>query len=225
MKVILIRNEDKPSPSKGRGLKTYQEARLQNTENLRKLVVDAAAAILQEEGPEAVTVRRVSQKMGCSTKIIYNLFVNKEGLAQQLYLEGCKLLARRFEEVPLSSDLLQHLLDLGEAFWQFGQDYTSYYKLMFGGAFAEFKPDAESMQGTMTAISRLQILISNAQQQGQISDQEETGTLVSTIWASLHGVIHLYMGGFLADVNAAHTVYKQTMDLMSQSLFAVSKPD
>lgn len=220
MKVILISNEDKPSPSTGRVLKTYQEARLQNTENLRKLVVDAAAAILQEEGPEAVTVRRVSQKMGCSTKIIYSLFVNKEGLAQQLYLEGCKLLAQRFEEVPQSSDLLQHLLDLGEAFWQFGQEYTSYYKLMFGGAFAEFKPDAESMQGTMTAMSRLLILISTAQQQGQISDKEETQTIVSTIWASLHGVIHLYMGGFLGDADAAHAVYKQTMALLSRSLFA-----
>lgn len=225
MKVILISKEDKPSPSTGRALKTYQEARRQNTENLRKLVVDAAAAILQEEGPEAVTVRRVSQKMGCSTKIIYSLFINKEGLAQQLYLEGCKLLAKRFDEVPPSSDLMQHLLDLGEAFWQFAQDYTSYYKLMFGGAFAEFKPDAESMQGTMTAIRRLLILISTAQQQGQISDQEDTGTLVSTIWASLHGVIHLYMGGFLGDVNAAHTIYKQTMDLMSRSLFAANKPD
>ncbi|AIQ61589.1 transcriptional regulator [Paenibacillus borealis] len=217
-------NEDKSAPSTGRALKTYQEARLQNTENLRKLVVDAAAAILQEEGPEAVTVRRVSQKMGCSTKIIYSLFVNKEGLAQQLYLEGCKLLARRFEEVPPSSDLLQHLLDLGEAFWQFGQDNTSYYKLMFGGAFAEFKPDAESMQGTMTAISRLLILISTAQQQGQISNQIETGTLVGSIWSSLHGVIHLYMGGFLGDVEAAHSVYKQTMVLLAQSLFAASRP-
>nr|WP_232231514.1 TetR/AcrR family transcriptional regulator [Paenibacillus sp. HW567] len=201
-------------------MKTYQEARLQNTENLRKLVVDAAAVILQEEGPEAVTVRKVSQKMGCSTKIIYSLFVNKEGLAQQLYLEGCKLLAERFEEVQPSSDLLRHLLDLGEAFWQFGQDYTSYYKLMFGGAFAEFKPDEQSMQGTLTAIRRLLILISTAQQEGQISDQEEAGTLVSTIWASLHGVIHLYMGGFLGDADAAHTVYKQTMALLSQSLFA-----
>ncbi|WP_340026418.1 TetR/AcrR family transcriptional regulator [Paenibacillus sp. FSL K6-1096] len=222
MKVILIFNEDKSPPSTGRTIKTYQEARLQNTENLRKHVVDAAAVILQEEGPEAVTVRRVSQKMGCSTKIIYSLFVNKEGLAQQLYLEGCKLLARRFEEVPPSADLRQHLLDLGEAFWQFGQDYSSYYKLMFGGAFAEFKPDAESMQGTMTALSRLLVLISTAQQQGQISDQEETGTLVGTIWASLHGVIHLYMGGFLGDALAAHAVYKQTMALLSQALFTSS---
>lgn len=218
--MILIDNEDKSTPATGRTLKTYQEARLQNTENLRKLVVDAAAAILQEEGPEAVTVRRVSQRMGCSTKIIYSLFVNKEGLAQQLYLEGCKLLARRFEEVPPSAELREHLLDLGEAFWQFGQDYTSYYKLMFGGAFAEFKPDAESMQGTLTAIHRLLVLISTAQEQGQISDQEETGALVSTIWASLHGVIHLYMGGFLGDAAAAHAVYKQTMALLSQALFA-----
>lgn len=170
-------------------------------------------------------MRRVSQRMGCSTKIIYSLFVNKEGLAQQLYLEGCKLLAQRFEEVPASSDLLQHLLDLGEAFWQFGQDYSSYYKLMFGGAFAEFKPDAESMQGTMTAISRLWVLISTAQQQGQIPSQEETATLVGTLWASLHGVIHLYMSGFLGDTVAAHTVYRQTMELLSRALFAASLPD
>ncbi|WP_206105831.1 hypothetical protein [Paenibacillus amylolyticus] len=81
------------------------------------------------------------------------------------------------------------------------------------------------MQGTMTAIHRLLILISTAQKQGQISGQKETETLVSTIWASLRGVIHLHMGGFLGDVKAAHNVYKQTMNLMSQSLFAVFKPD
>ncbi|XOJ03398.1 hypothetical protein ACMX2M_30110 [Paenibacillus polymyxa] len=43
------------------------------------------------------------------------------------------MLAKRLEEVPPSSGFLQHLLDLGEAFWQFAQDYTSYYKPMFGG--------------------------------------------------------------------------------------------
>ncbi|TXK72234.1 TetR/AcrR family transcriptional regulator, partial [Paenibacillus sp. N3.4] len=130
--------QDISSNTNSRVLKTYQEARLQNTENLRKLVVDAAATLLQEEGPEAVTVRKVAQKMDCSTKIIYSLFVNKEGLAQQLYLEGCKLLANEFEGTPQTADPIQHFLNLGEAFWQFGQRYSSYYKLMFGGAFANF---------------------------------------------------------------------------------------
>ncbi|MDQ0891182.1 hypothetical protein QFZ81_006270 [Paenibacillus sp. V4I9] len=48
-------DQDNSVNTNTRVLKTYQEARLQNIENLRKLVVDAAATLLQEEGPEAVS--------------------------------------------------------------------------------------------------------------------------------------------------------------------------
>lgn len=54
-----------------------QETRMQHSENLRQNIVHAAAALLQEHGPEAVTVRRVAERMECSTKIIYNLFGKK----------------------------------------------------------------------------------------------------------------------------------------------------
>lgn len=201
-----------------RVLKTYKEARLENTEALRRLVVDAAATLLQEEGPEAVTVRKVAQKMDCSTKIIYSLFVNKEGLAQQLYLEGCKLLANQFEEAPQAADPVQQLLYLGDAFWQFGQHYSSYYKLMFGGAFADFKPDEESLNGTATAMRQLMALLRHAEEQGRIPAQYDTESAVRTVWASLHGVIHLYMGGHLGDVQSAHAVYKQTLSMIVSSL-------
>ncbi len=215
----MMSGKDISSNEHSRVLKTYQEARLQNIENLRKLVVDAAATILQEEGPEAVTVRKVSQKMGCSTKIIYSLFVNKEGLAQQLYLDGCKLLANEFEGTPKAANPAQHLLHLGEAYWQFGQRYSSYYKLMFGGAFADFKPDEESMNGTATAMRQLLSVISNAQEQGLIPGQYGTESVVRIFWASLHGVIHLYIGGHLGDVQSAHAIYKQTLSLIVSSLF------
>ncbi|MDQ0059906.1 TetR/AcrR family transcriptional regulator [Paenibacillus harenae] len=211
-------DQDNSVNTNTRVLKTYQEARLQNIENLRKLVVDAAASLLQEEGPEAVTVRKVAQKMDCSTKIIYSLFVNKEGLAQQLYLEGCKLLANEFEGTPQAADPVQHLLNLGETFWQFGQRYSSYYKLMFGGAFADFKPDEESLHGTVTAMRQLLTLISNAQEQGLIPGQYDTESVVRIVWASLHGVIHLYMGGHLGDVQSAHAVYRKTLSMIVSSL-------
>ncbi len=205
-----------------RELKTYQEARLQNTENLRKLVVDAAATILQEEGPEAVTVRKVSQKMGCSTKIIYSLFVNKEGLAQQLYLDGCKIMAREFEATPALADPREHLLALGETYWQFAQRYTSYYKLMFGGAFGDFKPDEESLQGTVTAMRQLIYVVGSAQQQGLLSASAPADTveIVRLVWGALHGVIHLQMGGHLGDVPSAYATYQQTLSLLSSTLFA-----
>ncbi|MFD0682176.1 MULTISPECIES: TetR/AcrR family transcriptional regulator [unclassified Paenibacillus] len=211
-------DQDISSNANTRKLKTYQEARLQNIENLRKLVVDAAATLLQEEGPESVTVRKVSQKMGCSTKIIYSLFVNKEGLAQQLYLDGCKLLANEFEGTPQAADPAQQMLNLGETFWQFGQRYSSYYKLMFGGAFADFKPDEESMHGTVTAMRQLLTVISNAQEKGLIPEQYDTDSVIRIFWASLHGVIHLYIGGHLGDVQSAHAVYRQTLSLIVSSL-------
>ncbi|AJY74703.1 TetR/AcrR family transcriptional regulator [Paenibacillus beijingensis] len=212
-------DQDSSSKKNTRKLKTYQEARLQNIENLRKLVVDAAATLLQEEGPENVTVRKVAQKMDCSTKIIYSLFVNKEGLAQQLYLDGCKLLADEFEGTPHADDPAQHLLNFGETFWQFGQQYSSYYKLMFGGAFADFKPDEESMHGTVTAMRQLMTVISHAQEQGLIPGPYDTETVIRIFWGSLHGVIHLYMGGHLGDVQSAHTVYRHTLTLVVGSLF------
>lgn len=210
--------QDISSNANTRILKTYQEARLQNIENLRKLVVDAAATLLQEEGPEAVTVRKVAQKMDCSTKIIYSLFVNKEGLAQQLYLEGCKILANEFERTPQAANPVQYLLNIGETYWNFGQRYSSYYKLMFGGAFADFKPDEESLHGTVTAMRQLLTLISNAQEQGLIPGKYDTESVVRIVWASLHGVIHLYMGGHLGDVQSAHAVYMQTLSLLVGSL-------
>ncbi|AKG34114.1 TetR/AcrR family transcriptional regulator [Paenibacillus durus] len=202
-----------------RKLKTYQEARLQNIENLRKLVVDAAATLLQEEGPEAVTVRRVADKMDCSTKIIYSLFVNKEGLAQQLYLEGCKILADEFEGTPQAADPAQYLLNFGETFWEFGQRYSSYYKLMFGGAFADFKPDEESIHGTVTAMQQLLTVINNAQEQVLIPGPYDAESVVRIFWASLHGVIHLYMGGHLGDVESAYSIYRNTLSLIVSSLF------
>lgn len=210
-------NRAEAAPKK---VKTYQEARLQNTANLRQLVVDAAAIILQEEGPEAVTVRKVAQRMDCSTKIIYSLFANKEGLAQQLYLDGCKILSNEFESTSQSEDLQQYLMNLAEVYWEFGQRHTSYYKLMFGGAFADFKPDEQGMKGTVTAMRRLLSVIVSAQEKGLIAGDSTPELIVGTIWSSLHGVIHLYIGGHLGSVAAAHAVYEQTVFQLASSLFA-----
>jgi hypothetical protein len=133
-------------------------------------------------------------------------------------LEGCKILASEFEKTPESADPSQYFYNIGETYWQFGQRYPGYYKLMFGGAFADFKPDEESLQGTITAMRQLLILFSSAQEQGLLPRQYDTEAVVSIAWASLHGVIHLYFGGHLGDVQSAHAVYTKTLTLLVSSL-------
>ncbi|WP_408893255.1 TetR/AcrR family transcriptional regulator [Paenibacillus taichungensis] len=200
---------------------TFQEARLQHSENLRQNIVHAAASLLQEHGPEAVTVRRVAERMECSTKIIYNLFGKKEGLAKYLYMEGCSLLSQSFESVPQQASFENYFRDLAYAYWDFGITQSSFYQLMFGGSFAEFKPDAESLQGTATALKQITSLVASSIEQGMLKENDLL-LAVRMIWAPLHGVIHLYLGGHIETEEAAKRLYDHTLSMVILSLVGVS---
>lgn len=196
---------------------TYQETKLQHIEELKQNAKEAAAILLQEHGPEAVTMRRIADKMGCSTKIIYNLFGSKEGLARQLFVDGCKLLAQSFDSIPEQPDLQQYLMEIGQAYWTFAQVYPSYYKLMYGGAFTEFKPDEESMIGTQTAMQQFMNVIEQAIGNNLIKEKDPM-QVIQTIWASLHGVIHLYMGGHLESEASAKSLYDHILSSLVLTL-------
>ena len=194
------------------------EARLQNDKNLKQSVVEAAATILQEYGPEAVTVRRVADSMDCSTKIIYSLFGSKDGLAKYLYLEGCKLLAETFAAVPKQENLGNYLRDLGHAYWSFGLNNSSYYKMMFGGAIS-FKQDEESLQGSVTALQQVMNLLEEASRRELIKVDDLSLTTLK-IWASLHGVIHLHLGDhFKPNDELGKVVYDQVLSDLIRILF------
>jgi AcrR family transcriptional regulator len=189
---------------------TYPNVKLQHNELLRRSIIEAAASIMRESGPEAVTIRKVAEKMECPTKVIYNLFGSKEGLAKELFLEGCKLLADTFRAVPEQAELKQYLLELGQAYWRFSKDYTSYYMVMFGGAFSEFKPEEESLQAIGTALQQVTTIISSAMEEGFINEKDPL-LVVNLVWASLHGVIHLYLGGHIQNEETAKVLYDKAL--------------
>lgn len=189
--------------------KTYSEVKLQQQQLLRKNVIDAACILLAEEGPEAVTVRRVAQKLSCSTKIIYSIFGSKDGLANEMYLDGCRLLAESFQQVPVTS-VLADLEALCWAYWEFAQLHSAYYKMMFGGALSDFKPDEQSLEGTTTALSQILQTVIHAMEQGALKEHDPL-LVVRMFWSALHGVIHLQFAGHFSDVDMAQGVYAFTL--------------
>ncbi|MBE3650083.1 TetR/AcrR family transcriptional regulator [Paenibacillus polymyxa] len=190
--------------------KTYSEMKLQQQQLLRKNVIDAACILLAEEGPEAVTVRRVAQKLSCSTKIIYSIFGSKDGLANEMYLDGCRLLAETFEQVPVTKNVLADLEALCWAYWEFARLHSAYYKMMFGGALSDFKPDEQSLEGTTTALSRILQTVIHAMEQGALKEQDPL-LVVRMLWSALHGVIHLQFAGHFLTVDMAQEVYAFTL--------------
>ncbi|MBP0725343.1 TetR/AcrR family transcriptional regulator [Bacillus sp. RG28] len=191
--------------------KSYSEVKLEQQQLLRKNVIDAACLLLLEEGPESVTVRRVAQKLNCSTKIIYSLFGNKDGLVNEMYMDGCRLLAETFQQVPVTEKVLDDLVAISWAYWQFAQHHSGYYKMMFGGELSDFKPDEQSLEGTITALSRIQQTIIRAIEQGEFEDNDPL-LVVRMLWSALHGVIHLQFAGHFSNLSMAQEVYEFTLN-------------
>ncbi|MEI8238364.1 MAG: hypothetical protein WCI22_03000, partial [Actinomycetota bacterium] len=58
---------------------------------------DLTASIVAVEGLD-ISLRRVAEAVNCSTTLLYSLFGGKDGLADELYLEGFARLKRAFDE-------------------------------------------------------------------------------------------------------------------------------
>jgi AcrR family transcriptional regulator len=200
-------------------MQTYSAAREQSQEALRRAVVAAAERVLLEQGPEAVTVRRIAQQLDCSTTVVYSLFGSKDGLSNALYQEGCRLLHAVLAAVPVRPDPRAYLTDLAWAFWSFAERHPQYYLLMFTGALPQFKPDPASLQDVATAIGLLVAALDGYRAAGtlHVDDTAQTATM---LWAALHGVIHLRFAGHLPDEAAARAVYGRTVATLVGALLA-----
>ena len=65
----------------------------------RQQVLDIACRLIEKEGVEAATVRRVAEEAGCSTTIVSHYFANKHQLLQLTYRRASEGARRRVLEV------------------------------------------------------------------------------------------------------------------------------
>src|SRR5579862_4967985 len=56
----------------------YGRALVAGRETLRATVVDVAGAILANDGPAGLTMRRLATALGCTTTVLYTMFASKQ---------------------------------------------------------------------------------------------------------------------------------------------------
>lgn len=119
--------------------------------------MDAGGRLLAQEGPEALSTRRVAQEVATSTTAVYNLFGDKAGLVRAMFLAGFERLARRFAALPRTADPVADLIALGHAYRANALANPHLYELMFGRPIPQFRPDEADLarvQGTFAALVR-----------------------------------------------------------------------
>ncbi len=196
---------------------THRQVRAYGHELLRRNVIEAAGRLLREEGPNALTVRRVAKQLECSTKIIYTMFKGKDGLAEALYLEGCARLAQTISRVQKASTPGIYLQEVARAYWAFALANPSYYVVMFCGAIPNYHPSATSIRTTITALETVVGMLQQYREQGKLPI-DDTVLVTKTLRAAVHGVVSLYLLGHFSSLEEAKDVCERTAQAIIASL-------
>ena len=92
-------------------------------------VVDAARELLESEGPEAFTMRRVAERLGIRAPSLYNHLPDKETIETAIIAEGFVESAERFE-AAVAADRRRPLRALARAYRAFAREHPHLYRLM-----------------------------------------------------------------------------------------------
>ncbi|MEU5311150.1 TetR/AcrR family transcriptional regulator [Streptomyces sp. NPDC021562] len=98
----------------------------------RRRVVDAAIALLERDGRDAVTTRAVAVAAGLQPPAIYRLFGDKEGLLAAVAEHGFATFLASKKVDPDPEDPIQDLRDSWDLAVRFGLENPALYSLMYG---------------------------------------------------------------------------------------------
>src|SRR6516165_2630672 len=108
-----------------------KERREREKSETRDKILDAARELFINEGYEAVSMRKLAEKIEYSPTDIYLHFADKEELFHELCHEDFPPLAEVFPSSAMPLDPVERLRFIGQTYVDFGTRYPNHYKLMF----------------------------------------------------------------------------------------------
>jgi AcrR family transcriptional regulator len=168
---------------------------------MRRTLVDAAAHLVAESGPGALSARRVSAAAGTSTMSVYTHFGSMEQLVLAVVDEGFAMLERRFLEVQSTGDPLRDVAAQTAAYLAHAAEYAALYAVMFGTApLGQFTPPPPSkdQRGRAATLDRVAANLGRAVESGRLGPGRPS-ELAFGWWSIVHGYAMLVAAGFVLD--------------------------
>jgi AcrR family transcriptional regulator len=168
-------------------------------------LLEAAAEILEAEGPDALSVRRIAAAAGVAPMGVYNHFESKSGIIEALFIQGFQRLSDALRGVADVQDPYEALREGGRRYRALALAHPMAYQLMFLKVIPGFEPSEHAIEIASGAFANLVAAVQRAIAAGVIVEGEPSET-AQLIWASSHGWVSLeLMGiGFAEDQAAGY---------------------
>jgi AcrR family transcriptional regulator len=171
------------------------ERRERERQEIREKILDAARELFAEMGYEAVTMRRIAEKIEYSPTAIYFHFQDKTALLRALCDEDFGALARHFQSIARIADPIERLRNIGAAYVEFGLAHPNPYRFMFMTPRPPMSPEESALERgnpEQDAYAFLKATIEEGLAQKRFRPELGDAELLSqVVWEAVHGVISL----------------------------------
>jgi len=158
-------------------------------------ISQAALAILEAEGAEAVSMRRVADSVDITPMAIYHHFSNREALLDSVTNQQFATLLSYIEKRPMRGSPETQLISAMEAYI----DYAFDRPRIFDYVFAQRRPGARRYPDDFRArrsptLNPIADVVRAAMQTGQVK-KNDVWEVALELWALTHGYVALYRAG------------------------------
>jgi AcrR family transcriptional regulator len=151
----------------------------------RARIVDVSRAIVEDEGVEHLTIRRIAETIERTQPAVYQHFASKDALVAAVVVEGFVALAEQLQRAGKARK--SALSAVAAAYVRFGLERPRLYHVMFVDPPAiAFAAGSATPAAAHDAFDALATAVGGA---GGADDRNETVTEV--FWAALHGLVTL----------------------------------
>jgi AcrR family transcriptional regulator len=138
------------------------------TPDLAARVLGCALELVEAEGLQALTARRLAAAAQTSPAAIYELFGDKAGVIRAMFFAGFELLGESLGEADDAAEPLEALSELAQRYRAFILARPALSALMFSRPFASFDPAPEESAAGAAVRERIVAAVGDAVDAGRI---------------------------------------------------------
>jgi AcrR family transcriptional regulator len=161
----------------------------------KQAILDAALEIINQHGPDALSMRELADRIDYSPAGLYEYFGGKDEIIEVICQQGHGELMANMDAVDRSLPLKDYMMGIGLAYIRFALTYPDHFLLMFTNA----TPPEMTPEAPLEALSKgssFGILVQAIQRgiaEGVFTARPGYGWLemAYTAWAMVHGIAML----------------------------------
>ena len=160
--------------------------------DLRAELLQVSGALLEEVGPQALSLREVARRAGCTHQAPYHYFEDRESLLAALVTEGFQELTRCLRAVnDRAATVTVHelLVTSGEAYVAFALSQPGVFRVMFSPDMCDRQRFSALREAGAAAYAQLQRLNT------VVLGTSATPVSATVLWAHVHGLACLLLEG------------------------------